>query len=74
MDAPVTYTPLFVPDPDAAFKALRDELQWERRDDAPRNEYYCNDVTKAYVYGRGNGRRLYETLCPEMPSCPVMPG
>jgi len=58
--APVTYTPKFVPDPDKAFVTLRDELTWERRDDAPRCEYYCNDIPIPYVYGRGKGRRLYE--------------
>lgn len=60
MGAPITYKPNFVADADAAFTALKNELQWERRDDAPRCEYYCNDVPKAYVYGKGNGRRLYE--------------
>lgn len=57
---PFTYIPSFVPDPDSAFTALRDELAWEKRSDAPRHEYYCNDVSKPYVYGRERGRRLYE--------------
>jgi alkylated DNA repair dioxygenase AlkB len=56
---PVTYIPNFVPDPDATFKALL-ELDWERRSDAPRCEYYCNDIAKPYVYGRERGRRTYE--------------
>jgi hypothetical protein len=60
MEAPVKYIRSFVPNPDAAFLALRDELSWERREDAPRSEYYCNDFPNAYVYGRGKGRRLYE--------------
>jgi len=60
MEAPITYVPKFVSDPDAAFVALRDELDWERRGDAPRCEYYCNDIPKPYVYGRGRGERLYE--------------
>lgn len=60
MEAPVTYIPNFVPDPDVAFARLRDELAWERRDSTPRSEYYCNDSPKPYVYGRGAGRRLYE--------------
>ncbi len=60
MLAPVTYVAKFVPDADEAFARLRDELDWERRSDAPRCEYYCNDTPKPYVYGRGNGRRLYE--------------
>lgn len=61
MKAPVTYHPKFVPDADAAFESLKNDLEWERREDAPRCEYYCNDfAAKPYVYGRGNGRRLYE--------------
>lgn len=60
LSAPVTYLPNFVPNPDKAFATLRDELEWERRDDAPRSEYYCNDVDQPYEYGRGKGRRLYE--------------
>jgi alkylated DNA repair dioxygenase AlkB len=56
--APVTYK--FVSDPDKAFAALRNDLDWERRGDAPRCEYYCNDTPTPYVYGRGKGRRLYE--------------
>lgn len=58
--APVRYFSGFVTDPDTAFASLRDELEWERRDDAPRCEYYCNDVPKAYIYGRERGRRTYE--------------
>jgi alkylated DNA repair dioxygenase AlkB len=58
--APIAYVPTFVPNPDDAFTRLRDELEWERRGDAPRCEYYCNDTPKPYVYGRDKGRRLYE--------------
>jgi alkylated DNA repair dioxygenase AlkB len=60
MKAPVTYIPNFVKNPDAALARVRDELQWERRTDVPRSEYYCNDSPKPYVYGRDRGRRLYE--------------
>jgi alkylated DNA repair dioxygenase AlkB len=60
MAAPVKYIEKFVPNPDMAFVRLRDDLTWERRGDAPRSEYYCNDFPKPYVYGRGRGRRLYE--------------
>jgi len=59
MEPPVTYHPKFVADPDLALKTLQNELEWERRSDAPRSEYYCNDFQKPYVYGRGNGRRTY---------------
>ena len=60
MKAPVTYHARFVDEPDDCLKALQNDLEWERRDDAPRCEYYSNDFDKPYVYGRGNGRRLYE--------------
>lgn len=57
---PVTYFSDFVQEPGAAFIELRDGLDWERRADAPRSEYYCNDYPESYIYGRGKGRRLYE--------------
>lgn len=57
---PIEYVPRFVTEPDVAFATLRDELDWERRSDAPRCEYYCNDFQEPYVYGKGNGRRTYE--------------
>ena len=60
MSAPVRYIPDFVKNADEAFIRLRSDLAWERRDDAPRSEYYCNDFPKPYVYGRGRGLRLYE--------------
>lgn len=53
------YIPNFVPNPDDAFLALQNDLEWERRGDAPRCEYYCNDFKKDYIYGRGKGVRLY---------------
>ncbi len=59
VEAPVIYVPKFVADPDEAFARLRDELTWERRDDAPRSEYYCNDHNVPYTYGRGAGVRTY---------------
>jgi alkylated DNA repair dioxygenase AlkB len=60
MEPPIKYIPEFVPNPDAVFAALSKDLEWERRSDAPRCEYYCNDIKEPYVYGRGKGRRLYE--------------
>lgn len=59
MAAPVIYLPEFVPDAQDAFQRLRYELDWERREDAPRSEYYCNDLPVPYVYGRGKGVREY---------------
>jgi alkylated DNA repair dioxygenase AlkB len=38
---------------------LINDLEWERRDDAPRYEYYCNDFPDPYTYGQGRGRRTY---------------
>lgn len=60
MKAPVLYIPDFVPKPYEALARLHDELEWERRPDVPRSEYYCNDSPHPYVYGRDRGRRLYE--------------
>ena len=59
MDLPVTYIPDFITNPDEALKRLQTELEWERRDDAPRCEYYCNDFKEPYIYGVGRGRRTY---------------
>jgi alkylated DNA repair dioxygenase AlkB len=33
-------------------------IDWEQRD-APRKEYYCNDIAAPYAYGNGAGRRTY---------------
>lgn len=59
MEAPVIYVPNFVPDPDTCFARLNTELEWERRGDAPRCEYYCNDFPKPYVYGKADFARTY---------------
>lgn len=54
------YIPGFVASPDDTLRRLGSELDWERREDAPRSEYYCNDTPEPYAYGRGRGRRTYE--------------
>lgn len=54
------YIERFVANPDVALKRLSVELEWERREDAPRSEYYCNDTPEPYTYGKGRGRRTYE--------------
>jgi alkylated DNA repair dioxygenase AlkB len=59
MKAPTQYIPNFVQDPDRTLEALQNGLEWERRSDAPRCEYYCNDFPNPYVYGRGRGVREY---------------
>jgi alkylated DNA repair dioxygenase AlkB len=44
-----------------AFAALWNELAWERRDDAPRFEYWTNTFGRDYTYGRGAGVRTYSS-------------
>jgi len=61
MEAPVKYIPDFIdPKTANAFFNLAMFLDWEKRDDAPRKEYYCNDTNVPYTYGRGNGKRTYD--------------
>jgi alkylated DNA repair dioxygenase AlkB len=57
---PAIYFSDFVPEPERAFAVLRDDLDWDRRGDTPRHEYYCNDFPDPYMYGKGKGRRLYD--------------
>jgi len=56
---PIRYTPEFIPNPSEVLESLKIDLEWEKRDDAPRHEYYCNDFPNPYVYGAGRGRRIY---------------
>lgn len=56
MNAPIKYISKFVPNADEAFRALRDELQWERRDTTPRSEYYCNDTPTSFASQRPTRR------------------
>ena len=62
MNAPVMFIPNLIAPDDAKvmFDRLATELDWERRDTAPRSEYYCNDTPAPYTYGRGAGVRTYE--------------
>ena len=39
---------------------LWDELDWVKREDAPRFECWMNDINRPYTYGRGNGERTYD--------------
>lgn len=57
----VIYVPGYVPKEiaDAEFKRLWEELDWERREGAPRREYWQNDYDLPYTYGRGEGQRTY---------------
>lgn len=55
----VEYRTGFVTDPEACFRELWAELDWERRGSTPRREYYANDYGVPYLYGRGAGVREY---------------
>lgn len=57
---PFTYLPGFIKSADQVASILWDELDWERRDGAPRFEYYCNEIDTPYTYGRGDGVRTYQ--------------
>lgn len=61
MTAPVTYLPGYIEHADLWFERLWNELDWERRPDAPRREYWTNDFNRPYTYGRGAGQRTYES-------------
>ena len=43
MNAPIEYHKNFIDSPNELFSYFAETLNWERRDDAPRSEYYCND-------------------------------
>ncbi len=57
--SPVTYIPGFVENHAQWFERLSADLQWERRPDAPRSEYWANVFDRPYTYGRGMGERTY---------------
>ena len=59
MNAPITYYPKFLTDPDVMLSKLQQELDWQRRGDTPRMEYYVNEFGVSYIYGRGRGQREY---------------
>jgi alkylated DNA repair dioxygenase AlkB len=62
VSAPVTYVPDFVSPAfgATAFERLRTELAWERRETAPRSEYWTNLFDRPYTYGNGVGQRTYQ--------------
>ncbi len=60
MNPPITYFSKFIPDHKEVFKALKEGLEWERRGDTPRSEYYINRLGAIpYTYGKGLGQRQY---------------
>jgi alkylated DNA repair dioxygenase AlkB len=56
----VSYIQRFITDPDVWFATLWTELDWERRPDAPRREYWTTLRNQPYTYGRGLGTRTYQ--------------
>ena len=59
--APVTYVPGFLADPQMVFDRLWNELSFEKREDAPRMEFWTNIFGQNYSYGRGAGLRTYSS-------------
>lgn len=61
MTDPILFISDFLPKPEAD-KHLHAMLHinWERRPDAPRAEYWSNDFDRPYTYGRGAGVRTYQ--------------
>jgi len=57
---PITYIHNFIQNPTEAKDILCSQLKWEKRDNSPRHEYYCNDLKLPYTYGSGKGQRTYE--------------
>lgn len=59
---PVTYIPNFLDfaKRHSVYDTMRLHIDWERRPDAPRSEYWTNTFWRPYTYGRGAGIRTYE--------------
>ena len=58
--SPITLTENYIADPELAFDILMNDLDWERRSDAPRYECWMNDFNAPYTYGRFAGERTYQ--------------
>ena len=59
MKAPITYQSNFIVNPEIALTRLQNELDWQQRDQTPRQEYYWNHFGVPYTYGTGRGQREY---------------
>lgn len=60
--APVQYGPhLAKGASERIFEALSTQLEWERREGAPRSEYWTSKHGQPYTYGQGAGIRTYES-------------
>lgn len=57
---PIVYIPNFVENADEAFEKLKNELNWKRHGNTPREEYYSNDSGDPYSYGLTAYARIYE--------------
>jgi alkylated DNA repair dioxygenase AlkB len=57
---PVLYTKNYFPNPDGAFQMLWEELEWVKKENTPRIEYYCNDIPANYSYGNPLAGHDYE--------------
>lgn len=55
----VRYINNFIKNPENVFSVLQNELNWIRREQTPRSEYYINDIPVPYTYGKGRGVREY---------------
>ena len=58
---PIKYFPKFISNPTEAFTVLKNELEWVRIGNTPRNEYYCNDFGVPYTYGTEEFARSYDS-------------
>lgn len=55
-----TYIKNFIDDPDIIMNSLVNDLDWERRGNTPRMEYYSNKLNVPYTYGSRDFARTYE--------------
>lgn len=62
----IKYIENFIIDPDKVLDALVNDLDWEKRGNTPRMEYYWNRFNVPYTYGKGMGIREYQSK-PEHP-------
>jgi len=56
----ITYIPNFLSVPGEFFTRIKEGTPWVRVGNTPRSEYWCNDDSRPYTYGSGNGIRTYE--------------
>lgn len=59
IEPPIKYNSEYLLNHLEIFENLKKDLNWERRGETPRCEYYINDLNKPYTYGVGRGERTY---------------